>query len=119
VRRTFSHRSIVATAFFFAVLCMLGSLTRTSAQDQTATPVVVGRLATVEPARGRVTVVPEGEVNLVEMFVDENGRVEREGQTLTLADLVIEVGRRVTVRYRLSDGRRIVELMAVEPELVR
>lgn len=98
---------------------MLGSLTRTSAQNQTAMPVVVGRLATVEPALGRVTVIPEGEVNLVEMFVDETGRVEREGETLTLAELVIEVGRRVTVRYRVSDGRRLVEHITVEPELVR
>jgi hypothetical protein len=98
------------------VLCTLGELTRTSAQEPTTVPDVVGRLATVEPSNRRVTIVPEGEVELVEMFVAADGRVERDGRSLSLADLVIEVGRRVTVSYRVTDGRRLVERIVVEDQ---
>jgi hypothetical protein len=34
---------------------------------------------------------------------------------LTLSDLVIEVGRRVTVRYRVENDRRIAESIIVDP----
>lgn len=80
------------------------------------TTALVGRLATVEPASRRVTFVPEGEVRRVEVFVAERGTVIHDDSELTLADLVIQVGRRVTVLSRLQDNRRIADRIIVEPE---
>jgi hypothetical protein len=48
--------------------------------------------------------VPEGEVRLVEMFVAEDGELRLEEQPLTISDLVIHVGRRVSVTYRDDEG---------------
>ena len=83
-----------------------------SAQQET----LIGRLATVEPANRRVTVLPEGEAELVEMFVADDGEVAHDERPLTLADLVIQVGRRVMVVYRFHGERRIADSITVEPE---
>lgn len=86
------------------------------AQEPAGLSALVGRLATVEPSNRRVTIVPEGEVDLIEMFVAEEGEVRQDEDTLTLADLVIQVGRRVTVHYQLDGSRRLVQRIIVEPD---
>jgi hypothetical protein len=97
-----------------AGLLFVALLSTEARQDPSAT--LAGRLATVEPANRRVTVVPEGEVDLVELFVSAEGQVAEDSRTLTLADLVIQVGRRVTVQYRTDGGRRIADRIIVEPD---
>ncbi len=77
---------------------------------------MIGRLATVEPAFRRLAVLPDGEVKLVELLVADDGELRQGDRAVTLSDLVIQVGRRVTIRYRVEDGRRIAESVIVEPE---
>jgi hypothetical protein len=89
-----------------------------AAQSAAASPVasLVGRLATVEPAERRVTMMPEGEVDLVEIFVAENGEVLHDDERLTLPELVIRVGRRATIVYREVGERRVADRIVIEPE---
>jgi hypothetical protein len=98
------------------VLAALISAARVEAavRRQAAGDALVGRLATVEPIIRRLTVVPEGEASLVEIFVAEDGEVRQGERRLTLSELVIEVGRRVTIRYRLDADRRIATRVTVE-----
>jgi multidrug efflux pump subunit AcrA (membrane-fusion protein) len=84
--------------------------------QSTATTSLRGRLAFVEPAFRRVTVLPDGESRLVELLVDEDCDVRQGDRELTLSDLVIQVGRLVTVGYRLENDRRVAESIIVEPE---
>jgi hypothetical protein len=84
-------------------------------QEQPPT-ILIGRLATVEPAARRLTFVPEGEVDLVEVFVAEDGSVHHDGRELSLSELVVRVGRVVKVSYRTDGERRIAESVIVEPE---
>jgi hypothetical protein len=110
VPRALSGTTVV---FFVAMCTCVGTIAARAHQDAQT---LVGRLATVEPAKRRVTMVPEGEVDLVEMFVAEDGEVAHEERALTLADLVIQVGQRVAVVYRLEGDRRIVARIIVEPD---
>lgn len=91
-------------------------VTFTSPAQERASLTLVGRLATVEPANRRVTIVPNDEAKWVEVFLDENGEVEDDTGTLTLADLVIHVGRRVTVTYHVVGERRLADTIIVEPD---
>jgi hypothetical protein len=63
-----------------------------------------------------VTLVPEGEVRRVEVFVAERGSVIHGESELTLTDLVIQVGRRVQVLYRMENDRRVADRIIIEPE---
>lgn len=76
-------------------------------------------LATVEPRQRRVAVLPEGESRLVDLFVPEDASITRGEEELTLGELVILVGSRVKVDYRMSDGRRDAERITVEVERQR
>ncbi len=60
--------------------------------------------------------LPEGEVKLVELLVADDGKVRQGDREVTLSDLVIQVGRRVTIRYRVEGERRHAESIIVEPE---
>jgi hypothetical protein len=95
---------------------MLGSEPGMSAQEQTSSQMGAGRLATVEPSIRRVTFVLDGEVELFEMFLAESGQITHQDQPVTLAALVLHVGRRVTVHYRQEGERRLVERLIVEGE---
>jgi hypothetical protein len=75
-----------------------------------------GRLATVEPATGRITVLPEGEIRPTEVFAAADCEVRLEKRRLTLTELVIHVGRRVTIQYQLENDRRIARTITVDPE---
>lgn len=77
--------------------------------------VVTGRLATVEPAIRRLTIVPDGEVDLVEFFVAEDAELHRAGKPLTLAQLVIDTGARVALHYVVRDGLNLVRVVTVDP----
>ena len=77
---------------------------------------LLGRLAFVEPSLRRIAVVPDGEVRLFELEVTDDSEVRQGDRDLTLPELVIQVGRRVTVRYRVEGDRRIAESVIVEPE---
>ena len=79
-------------------------------------PPLLGRLATVEPAARRIAVLPDGQANLIELILDDAGEVRQEDRELTLSELVILVGRRVSIRYRLENDRRVAQSVIVEPE---
>jgi hypothetical protein len=106
----------VALVLFFAVLCTPGAQASMSAQEQPAVESLRGRLATVEPTNRRLTILPDGEVKLLELFVGDDGELRQDDRPVTLAELVIQVGRRVTVDYRLDGTRRVVERLIVEPD---
>jgi hypothetical protein len=76
---------------------------------------LVGRLAFVEPSLRRISVVPDGEVRMSDLFVADDTEVRQGDRVMTLSDLVIEVGRRVTVRYRIEGDRRIADSIIVDP----
>jgi hypothetical protein len=73
-----------------------------------------GRLATVEPAARRVTIVVEGDEELTELIVDEDGELRHQDQPVSLSDLVTLVGSRVTVRCELRNGTRVAYAITVE-----
>jgi hypothetical protein len=64
----------------------------------------------------RLAVLPDGEIKLVELLVADDSDVRLGDTEATLSDLVIQVGRRVTVHYRVENERRIAESVIVEPE---
>jgi hypothetical protein len=99
-------------AFVASMLLVGAPWVGSEPQDQT----MAGRLATVEPAAGRITVVADGQVTLAELFVADNAEVVDGAEPITLSELVILVGRRVTATYHESDGRRLVRRLTVEPE---
>jgi hypothetical protein len=76
----------------------------------------VGRLAIVEPAGRRITLLPEGSEDLEELIVAEDAEIRQGEREVTLEELVIQVGRRATVLYRELDGRRILRSIIVDPE---
>ena len=84
--------------------------------QQTDTASLVGRLATVEPAARRLTLLPEGTADLVEVFLTEDAAVVQDETELSLSELVIHTGRRIQVEYQLESGRRIGLRVTVEPE---
>lgn len=113
VTRPISHRSWTVSILLVAVVCTSGVAL---AQEHPAAE-LRGRLATVEPASRRLTIVPDGASERVELFLGDQGQLEYEERQLTLTDLVIQVGRRVAVYYRVDDGaRRIIERLIVEPD---
>ena len=75
-----------------------------------------GRLAFVEPSARRITVLPDGEVHLVEMRVDDSGEVRDEDRELTLSELVVLVGQRVSVSYRIESDVWVAHDIIVDPE---
>jgi hypothetical protein len=75
---------------------------------------ISGRLATVEPARRRITIVPIGESQMVELVVAEHTEIIHAERPMVLPELVVEVGRLVTVAYRVEADRRIAERVTIE-----
>jgi hypothetical protein len=75
---------------------------------------ISGRLATVEPARRRITLVPIGESRMVELEVAERAPIVHADRGLTLAELVVEVGSLVQVDYRKEGARWIAERVTIQ-----
>ena len=98
-----------------ATLLVLSATVLGAGDQDPAEQTVLGRLAFVEPSLRRISVVPDGEVRMSELFVDDDTDLRQGDRVLTLSDLVIEVGRRVTVRYRIDGDRRIAESIIVDP----
>jgi hypothetical protein len=113
--RSFRSPGVGAVVAFVAVMCMLHTDVATQTQPQPDRS-LSGRLATVEPANRRVTIVPDGEVSLVEFFVAEDAKVVQGERALSLPELVIQVGRRATIAYRDDGNRRVAEHLVIEPE---
>lgn len=106
------------TRSFFRQLVTLGAITLSvllsfswpaaAGQEQSGDPpALIGRLATVEPSTRRITMIREGDVDLIELFVSDDAVVELGDRQVTLTQLVIEAGRRITVNYRLDGERRV------------
>ena len=99
-----------------AILC---TVNRAGAQESVQSPATIvgtvsGRLATVEPARRRITLVPIGESDMVELVLAERIEIIHLERTISLPELVVEVGRLVTVAYRIEGDRRIAERVTIE-----
>ena len=77
---------------------------------------MLGRLASVQPGLRRITVLPDGDFRLSDVFIADDSKVREGDREVTLPDLVLLVGRRVTVRYRVDGDRRIATSVIVEPE---
>ena len=75
---------------------------------------ISGYLATVEPARRRITLVPIGESHTVELHVADRAAIVHAERGLTLTDLVVEVGSLVEVHYRQEGDRRIAERVTIQ-----
>ena len=73
-----------------------------------------GRLATVEPARRRITLVPIGESRMVELEVADDAAIVYADRGLTLSELVVAVGSLVQIDYRQEGDRWIAERVTVE-----
>jgi multidrug efflux pump subunit AcrA (membrane-fusion protein) len=114
VPRYLLHASCTTFAIFAVFL--LSAAAPVARGQAPAVQSLRGRLAFVEPAFRRVTVLPYGESRVVELLVDEDCEVRQGDRELTLSDLVIQVGRQVTVGYRLEGDRRVAESIIVEPE---
>ena len=84
-------------------------------QEAAQESALVGRIATVEPTARRVSIVPEGETDRVELILQEDGEIVLDGEELSLSDLVIHTGSRVTVRFRVANGTRVARSITVEP----
>ena len=78
---------------------------------------IAGRLATVEPAQRRITLVPIGESRMVELQVAERAVIMHAERALTLTELVVEVGSLVQVDYRNEGEHRIAERSRSGPRL--
>ena len=74
-----------------------------------------GRLATVEPSARRLTMIPENQVDRIELLLGDGAEIFQQEKKLSLSELVIEVGRRITVRYRMNNGVREARSITVEP----
>jgi hypothetical protein len=117
VPRFLSPHTFAAAMLFIVTSCILLISTRAAAQDVTRqSSSVVGRLATIEPSLRRLTMIVEGEVDLVELFVARDAVVIEDGRTITLSELVIRTGRRILVETITDGERRIAIRVSVERE---
>ena len=99
-----------------AILC---AVNRAGAQESVQFPATIvgtvsGRLATVEPARRRITLVPIGESHIVELVIAERTEIMHAERAMSLPELVREVRSLVTVAYRFEGDRRVAERITIE-----
>lgn len=112
--RRLSARAAVLAAAIHAAMALLGSEAAAAAQPETST--MVGRIATVEPAGARIAVLPQDESQLAELMVAADAVIRHGERPITLSELVILVGSRVTIEYRTENGRRVSQAIIVEPD---
>ena len=109
-------RCCLIVAVAVGIVCTMNHV---MAQDIVQSPATIegtvsGRLATVEPARRRITLVPIGEVTIVELDLADNAQIIHANELLSLPALVVEVGKLVTVHYRHEGDRRIAQRVTIE-----
>ena len=75
---------------------------------------MTGRLATVQPALRIITLLPEGDTEIVELVLAPDAKIIHLDRELTLPALVVEVGSRVVIDYRVEGDRKIVARITVE-----
>ena len=75
---------------------------------------MTGRLATVQPALRIITLLPEGETEIVELVLAPDAKIIHLDRELTLPALVIEVGSRVVIDYRVEGDRKTAARITVE-----
>jgi hypothetical protein len=113
-RMSLSHGAAVC----LALMAWLGP-TGTMLTAQATRPLdenrpLAGRLATVEPAARRLTVVADGAETLTEVLVQEGTEVMRGTRPISLSELVTFVGSRVIVLYHVENGVRLPSSVTVE-----
>jgi hypothetical protein len=113
-------RSVVGLAVLPLIACFIALMNTTSTtfaqpREESST-LLAGRLATVESANRRLTVVLDGDIRMTEVFVPESASIIDGDRELTLADLAILVGMRLQVTYRLDNSRRVAERIIVHRE---
>ncbi len=104
-----------AVALALLIVLSFGSDASPQQSPPPTESVLKGRLATVEPGARRISLIPDESADRLEMVVTEDGAIVQETEELTLSDLVIHVGRRVTVNYSMESGVRIARSITVEP----
>jgi hypothetical protein len=113
VPRSFPHA--ICTTVAVATLILVPAVLLGAGGQAPVEQTVRGRLAFVEPSMRRISVVPDGEVHMSDLFVDDGAEVREGDRVLTLSELVIEVGRRVAVRYWTDGERRVAASIIVDP----
>ena len=109
-------RAVCTTLASMMVFFLLSAAAIGSGGQAPADQSLRGRLASVQPGLRRITVLPEGDIRLSDVFIADHSEVRQGDREVTLSDLVLLVGRRVKVRYRLDGDRRIAASVIVEPE---
>ena len=106
----------LAALLIFIVTVLAAATASAARQEPLAQPEgsLSGRLATVEPRTRRLTLVAEGEIDLTEVILDTDGQVRQGEEVISLSDLVVLVGSRVSVRYRVENGVKVAETVTVE-----
>jgi hypothetical protein len=104
-----------ASLSVLVLFAVLGAVAGAAAwQESAGATILVGRLATVEPANRRITLVVDGEESLTAVHVHEEAVVRDGEEGISLAQLVTLVGSRVTLSYEMQDGVRVTRSLIVE-----
>jgi hypothetical protein len=106
----------ITLPLMIAAVLAVGFTTRAASSvqhDLAEEAAVFGRLATVEPAVRRFTLVPDGQSEAIPFVLDEEGVIWQESRELSLPALVTQVGSRVKVRYRIENGVRLARMITV------
>ena len=97
-------------------LCSFSIVAAVALAGVTTREVVQGRLAVVEPSAARIALIADGEVDLRTLAVAPDAEIKQGDRELTLSELVIQVGRRITVQYTADKGQTLAREITVEPE---
>ena len=103
---------VVSLALLITVVFGAGASRRQEPADERA---YTGRLATVEPSARRISIIADGETQRVELVFQKDGQILQDSRKLSLSDLVLQVGSRVKVVYRVEDGVFIARSITVDP----
>jgi hypothetical protein len=113
--RVSHYLQAVALPLMIAAVLAVAFSTRAASSvhhDVAEEAAVFGRLATVEPALRRFTLVPDGQSEAISFVLDE-GVIWQESRELSLPALVTQVGSRVKVRYHIENGVRLARMITV------
>jgi hypothetical protein len=107
--------SLIVSVLVFATGIGNAQTREDSVQGRAVTAAAIeGRLATVEPAASRITIVPKDGSIMVELAVVDATTILLDEQSLTLSDLVLHVGTRVWIDYREDAGMMIADAIRIE-----
>jgi hypothetical protein len=114
--RVSHYLQAVALPLMIAAVLAVAFSTRAASSvhhDVAEEAAVFGRLATVEPALRRFTLVPDGQSEAISFVLDEEGMIWQESRELSLPALLTQVGSRVKVRYHIENGVRLTRMITV------